>query len=110
MCLVCPSVQGAIVQKPRRRAATLPLFLGRTFQGSISFPAFGVAAVGKGLMVEKEFSWLIIGVECVVIRRPLRRLPSLSSANVHWGGGGVTGPTPPVIVGCSSYHSHLLHD
>ena len=53
--LVCPSVPGATVHKPRRRAATLPLLLGRKFQGSIFFSAFGVAAVGKDLMVENKF-------------------------------------------------------
>ena len=35
-----------------------PLFLGRTFQGSIFFSAFGVAAMGKDLRVENKFSWV----------------------------------------------------
>ena len=50
--------QGATVHKPRRCAATLPLFLWRTFQGSVSFSTCGAVVVGKDLRVENKFSWV----------------------------------------------------
>ena len=57
--LGCPLLRGLSDRRLRRRAATLPVLLKRTFPGSISFSAFAeVTAAMKDLVEEYRFSWV----------------------------------------------------
>ena len=62
---------------------TIPLF-GKDIPGLI-FSSFWVVAVGMDLMVEKDPSGFIIGVDNIIVRRRVRCLLSLNCDEVHWG-------------------------
>ena len=81
-----PLQRGSSVRRLRRCAATLPVFLERTFLGSISFSAFGYRGDGGGVGVDGKkicSPGFIIGVELVVVCRLLRRLPTVKGPDVH---------------------------
>ena len=75
MDLGCPLLRGSFVRRLRRRAATLPLLLERTFPGSTFFSAFVevMAAVRglrgrKSILLGSSLEWNVLSsvVVCVV--------------------------------------------
>ena len=108
MDLGCPLVRGSSDRRLRRRAATLPPLLERTFPGSISSSVFGAVTAAMKDLVEENRSFWARHLNKTYRRQSLcetspscwRRLRSLEASIL-----GIV-LTAPVTAG---YNCHRLH-
>ena len=110
MDLGCPLLRGLSVRRLRGCAATLPLLLERTFPGSISFSAFGAAAVGWELLTKNKFSGVHHRSRTCFDRLSYKTSPSCRKCLPSMGASmSVTILKAPVTAGCNCLHCHPLY-
>ena len=111
MDLECTLLRGSSVLRLRRCAATLPLFLERTFPSPafVSFCAELTAAM-KGLVGENKFSWVRQWIKTCCRRSLCKTSPSCRKCLNSLGAFiSVTVPKDPVTAGCNCRHCHPLY-